>query len=49
MAFSKLKAQLRKASARTCDTLFEAIGDICSLYEPTEYSNHFKAAGYPSD
>jgi transposase len=49
MAFSKLKAHLRKASARTFDALFDAIGDICSLYEPTECSNYFKAAGYASD
>lgn len=49
MAFSKLKAHLRKASARTFDALFDAIGDICSLYEPTECLNYFKAAGYASD
>ena len=49
MAFSKLKAHLRKASARTFDALFEAIGDICSLYEPAECQNYFKAAGYVSD
>lgn len=49
LAFSKLKAHLRKASARTFDALIEAIGDICSLYEPAECSNYFKAAGYGSD
>jgi transposase len=49
MAFSKLKAHLRKASARTFDALFEAIGDICSLYEPAECQNYFKAAGYVLD
>jgi transposase len=49
MAFSKLKAHLRKASARTFDALFDAIGDICLLYEPTECSNYCKAAGYASD
>jgi hypothetical protein len=46
MAFSKLKAHLRKAAARTIDDLWMAIGDICSLYEPTECRNYFKAAGY---
>ena len=49
MAFSKLKAHLRKASARTFDALIEAIGDICHLYDPQECSNYFKAAGYISD
>ena len=49
MAFSKLKAHLRNASARTFDALIEAIGDICHLYDPQECSNYFKAAGYISD
>jgi transposase len=47
-AFSKLKAHLRKAAARTFDALIEAIGDICKLYEPTECRNYFKATGYGS-
>ena len=49
MAFSKLKAHLRKAAARSFDTLTEAIGDICNLYEPQECWNYFKKAGYASD
>jgi hypothetical protein len=49
MAFSKLKAQLRKAAARSFDALIEAIGDISSLYNPEECWNYFKAAGYASD
>ena len=49
MAFSKLKAHLRKAAARTFDALIEAIGDICNLYDPQECRNFFKAAGYVSD
>ena len=49
MAFSKLKAHLRKAAARTFDALIDAIGDICHLYEPQECRNYFKAAGYVSD
>jgi transposase len=48
MAFSKLKAYLRKAAARTFDTLFEALHDICNLFKPAECSNYFKAAGYAS-
>ena len=46
MAFSKLKAHLRKAAARTIADLEKAIGSICSLFTPEECSNYFKAAGY---
>jgi len=48
MAFSKLKAHLRKAAARTFDALFEALHDICDLFKPHECRNFFKAAGYAS-
>ena len=34
MAFSKLKAHLRRIGARTFDQLIEAIGDICDLFHP---------------
>lgn len=46
MAFAKLKAHLRKRAARTIDDLWQAIGQICDLYEPGECLNYFKAAGY---
>ena len=46
MAFSKLKAHLRKREARTIEGLWKAIGEICDLYEPEECFNYFKAAGY---
>lgn len=46
MAFSKLKAHLRKAKARTIETLWNAIGNICDLYSETECRNYFIAAGY---
>jgi transposase len=46
MAFSKLKAHLRKAAARTFDALFNALQDICRLFSPDECRNYFKAAGY---
>jgi transposase len=49
MAFAKLKAHLRKAAARTFDTLIDAIGDICHLYHPHECSNFFVKAGYGSN
>ena len=48
-AFSKLKAHLRAAAARTFEDLEAAIGSICALYEPKECWNYFKAAGYASD
>jgi len=49
MAFSKLKAHLRKEKARTIEALWNAIGDICDLYGQTECWNYFKAAGYASE
>ena len=47
-AFSKLKSHLRRIGARTFTDMFEAIGQICDLYDPTECSNYFRAAGYVS-
>ena len=48
MAFSKLKAHLRRIGARTFDQLFQAIGDICDMFTPQECWNYMKAAGYAS-
>ena len=48
MAFSKLKAHLRRIGARTFDQLIEAIGDICDPFTPNECRNFFHAAGYTS-
>lgn len=45
MAFSKLKALLRKAAARTFDDLFTALGNICNQFPEIECWNFFKAAG----
>jgi len=49
MAFSKLKAHLRRVGARTFDELFTALDDICNLFEPQECWNFLSAAGYVSD
>ena len=49
MAFAKLKAHLRAASARTFDALHAALGSICAMFTPTECQNYFTAAGYASD
>lgn len=46
MAFSKLKAHLRKTKARTIDDLWKAIGNICKLFTSQECSHYFHAAGY---
>ena len=46
LAFSKLKAHLRKHQARTIDALWRAIGQICDLFSPQECFNCFKAQGY---
>lgn len=46
MAFAKLKAHLRARAIRTIDGLWQAIGNICSLFSTTECRNYFKAAGY---
>ena len=49
MAFSKLKAHMRCAEARNFDDLWQALGNICNLFEPEECWNYLKASGYASD
>ena len=46
MAFSKLKAGLKKAAARTINDLWELIGKLIEEFKPIECQNYFKAAGY---
>ena len=46
MAFSKLKALIRKAAARTCHELWQAVGHVCDLFTDEECYNFLKAAGY---
>lgn len=46
MAFSKIKAHLRKACARTYEEVWKSIGNICDLFTIDECKNFFKAAGY---
>ena len=45
-AFSKLKAILRKAAARTIPDLWAAIGEAIPQFKPRECANYFEAAGY---
>lgn len=49
MAFSKLKALIRKAAARTYDDLWAAVGKVCDLFSEDECFNYFHAAGYRTD
>jgi transposase len=46
MAFSKLKAFLKKTAARTVDDLWHAIAQGIDTFTPTECQNYFAAAGY---
>jgi transposase len=48
-AFSKLKAALRKAAARTVDALWNVIGETIGTFSPSECANYFAAAGYDPD
>jgi transposase len=44
--FAKLKTLLRKAAARTIETLWQAIGHLLAAFSPAECANYFTDAGY---
>lgn len=44
--WSKVKAWLRRVSARTFDTLTQAIGDALRAVQTNECRNYFKSCGY---
>jgi transposase len=44
--FAKLKELLRKAAARTVETVTVAIGHLLELFSPQECANYFRNAGY---
>ena len=46
--FAKLKHLLRKAAARTLETVCAAIGELLEAFTPNECANYFKNAGYAS-
>ena len=48
MAFSKFKALLKKAAARTIDDLRTAIAQALPQLTPNDCANYFTAAGYGS-
>ena len=45
-AFAKLKALLRKAAARTRDTLWTTIGRLLTTFTPAECRNYLANSGY---
>jgi len=49
MAFSKFKALLRTAAARTIPDLWQAITAAVKQFKPQECKNHFQAAGYDAN
>lgn len=48
-AFAKLKAQVRRAAARTFDALEAAAAHALSMFNPNECTNFFAHAGYDLD
>ena len=44
--FAKLKHLLRKAAARTLETICAAIGQLLGAFTPHECANYFRNAGY---
>jgi transposase len=46
MAFSKLKALLRRVAARTVDQLWSVVADCLSAFTDQECRNYFEAVGY---
>jgi len=44
--FAKLKHLLRKAAARTLDTVCAAIAEVLNAYTPAECANYFRNSGY---
>ena len=46
MAFSKFKALLKKAAARTIEDLWTAIAQALPQLTPSDCANYFTAAGY---
>jgi len=48
LAFSKLKAHLRKAAERAIPRLSRRIGALMAAFSPQECANYFRHAGYAS-
>ena len=48
-AFAKLKALLRREAERTVSGLWNLIGRLVDLFQPTECANYFRSCGYEPD
>ena len=48
LAFSKLKALLRKAAERSVGGLWDRIGQVLDAFTPQECANYFRHDGYAS-
>lgn len=48
-AFAKLKTLLRKARARTCEAVNDAIAGLLPVFSSQECANYFTNAGYASE
>jgi transposase len=46
LAFSKLKAELRRREERTVDRLWNALGQSLDWFTPAECGHYFRHAGY---
>jgi len=46
MAFSKLKAALRKGAARTVKALTKLVGKLIKTFAPEQCANYLRHAGY---
>jgi transposase len=46
LAFSKLKAHIKRMALRTVGDLWKGVGEILKLFSKKECANFFKAAGY---
>lgn len=49
MAFSKLKAHLRRIGATTFHAVIAALGNVCDLFTPHECLSYLAHAGYVAD
>lgn len=49
MAFSKFKAALRKAAARTIPELWDVVAEVIEKFKPAQCKNYFTTAGYDPD
>ena len=48
-AFARLKAMLRKAAERSVSGLWDLIGKLVDIFQPTECANYFSSCGYEPD